>query len=98
MSAEIIDLPQMKSCHDIESDVRRRLLAAAGVSVSSLVVRRVPNGVCLQGVIHFEDEPFDISDAVRELPGIRKVVNQMVQCTESIECPEMGECTETVFT
>lgn len=82
MSAEIIDLPQLKSCHDIESGVRRRLLAATGVSVSSLVVRRVPNGVCLQGVIRYDDDSFDVSRAIRELPGVREVVNQMVVCTE----------------
>ena len=95
MSAEIIDLPQLKSCHDVESDIRRNLLAAPGVTVSSLVVRRVPNGICLQGVIHYEDDSFDISSAVRELTGVRDVVNQMVECTDQlVESEDYIECAE----
>lgn len=83
MATQAPVLPQRKSCHDIETSVRRELMAVPGVTVSSLVVRRVPNGVCLQGILRCPDASFDICDAVRRVPGVHQILNQMVVCSDS---------------
>lgn len=83
MPTKLIDeLPASKKCHDVESDVRRELMATDGIKVSSLVVRRLPNGVCLQGVLRFDDGEFDICESVRRIPGITRILNHMVVCRE----------------
>lgn len=66
------------NCHGIEADVRRQLLAVDGVKVSSLVVRRLPNGVCLQGVLTVDDDAFDLCETVRKVPGVKDILNHMV--------------------
>lgn len=68
--------------HNVETEVRRELLATQGVTVSSLVVRRLENGVCLQGVLRFDDAEFDICESVRKVPGISKILNHMVVCQD----------------
>lgn len=86
MTVELAELPNQLNCHDFEADVRRELLSTAGVTVSNLVVRRLPNGVCLQGVLNVEDESVDICDAVRKVPGVQQILNRMVMRTD----PEHG--------
>ncbi len=68
--------------HDVESEVRRELLSTPGVNVSSLVVRRLPNGVCLQGILRFDSQEVDICDSIRRVPGVSHILNQMVVCQQ----------------
>jgi hypothetical protein len=66
--------------HLIEQDVRRKLLAHDEWEFQSLVVHRMPEGVCLQGVLACDD-PKTIDDIVKvteKIPGITKVINQIV--------------------
>jgi hypothetical protein len=37
--------------HELELTVQRELLAQPGLDFASLVVRRIPGGVCLEGVL-----------------------------------------------
>jgi len=64
--------------HGLEQDVRRSLLANPNVRISSLVVRRMPNGVCIEGVLETDDGPPDVCALVRRIPGITEVVNHLV--------------------
>ena len=69
-----------RSAHQLETDVRRALNAANGVDIGSLVVRRLPNGICLEGVIRVSSDDFDVCGAVREIEGVGEVVNHLVVC------------------
>lgn len=82
MPAVMFGTPLPESGHGIESEVRRELLSVEGVTVSSLVVRRIPGGICLQGVLRFADESVDICDAVRRIPGIGSILDHTVKCTD----------------
>lgn len=73
------------SAHQLETDVRRALLMSEGLDIASLVVRRLPNGVCLEGVIRVNSDDVDVCKAVRELSGVGEVVNHLVVCWN---CPE----------
>jgi len=50
--------------------------------VASLVVRRLPNGVCLQGVLRCQDRSFDVCDAIRQIAGVQQILNHMVICSD----------------
>ena len=64
--------------HQVEEDVSRCLAADPNIHISSLVVRRIPNGVCIEGVLETDDGPPDVSSMVRCIPGITEVVNHLV--------------------
>jgi len=64
--------------HRLEQDVRRSLLANPNVRIASLVVRRIPKGVCIEGVLETEEAAPDVCAVVRRIPGVSKVVNHLV--------------------
>lgn len=66
--------------HAVELDVRRELLAHEEWNFHSLVVHRMKDGICLQGVIE-SDSPetkSDVCDLVRRLTGLTSVLDQLV--------------------
>ncbi len=77
--------PQSDSCNQLASDVRRALLSENGLDIASLVVRRVPNGVCLEGVVRVNGDDVDVCRAVRKLAGVGEIMNHLVVCWN---CPE----------
>jgi osmotically-inducible protein OsmY len=66
------------SRHQIEWDVKRQLLSSPGLRFSSLVVRRVPDGVCLEGVLEADDDRPDVCSLVRQVAGVQNVLNHLV--------------------
>ena len=74
-----------RSARELETDVRRALNAANGLDIGSLVVRRLPNGICLEGVIRVSSDDFDVCGAVREIEGVGEIVNHLVVCWN---CPQ----------
>ncbi|HVJ84642.1 MAG TPA: hypothetical protein VM452_03300 [Caulifigura sp.] len=75
--------------HEYERDIQRRLLDAPGLHFSSLVVRRLDNGICVQGVLETSGPHLDLGRIVREISGVENVVNQVVVR----ECPDaVAEC------
>jgi osmotically-inducible protein OsmY len=64
--------------HAIETEVRNRLAGQEGVHFLELVVRRVPDGVCLEGVMQTDDESLNIGDLVREIAGVERVINHLL--------------------
>ena len=75
--------------HEYERDIQRRLLEAPGLHFSSLVVRRLENGICVQGVLETSGSHLDLGRIVREISGVENVVNQVVVR----ECPDaVAEC------
>lgn len=73
--------------HDLELAIRRELLAQSGLKFSSLVVRRMPKGVCLEGVLEAEGDSPDICSLVRRVAEVDKVLNHLVT-----HCPEPRPC------
>lgn len=64
--------------HRFEQDVRFRLMAEPTLNFTSLTVRRIPSGVCLEGVLETDDDLPDISSLVRRITGVEKVLNYLV--------------------
>lgn len=64
--------------HSIEHEVHTRLTQHPGLVVRSLVVRRIPNGVCLEGRVEVADEAFDLARLIRDIPGMDEFVNHLV--------------------
>jgi osmotically-inducible protein OsmY len=79
--------PQADSSNQLATDVRRALLTEDGLDIASLVVRRIPNGVCLEGVIHVHGDDVDVCRAIRKLDGVGEILNHLVVCWN---CPEPG--------
>jgi len=71
----------------MELEVQRRLLAHPDLRFSSLVIRRTPNGVCLEGVLEVDDESSDVRELVRRVAGVDQVMNHLVvrKCTSQAE-------------
>jgi osmotically-inducible protein OsmY len=62
----------------VEQEVQRELLAQPSLRFASLVVRRIDNGVCLQGVLESDDELPDVCHIARRVSGVRQVLNRLV--------------------
>jgi hypothetical protein len=68
--------------HSLERQVLRKLLANPQLRFSSLVVRRTPAGVCLEGVLTATDGS-DLCSLARQVEGVELVLNHvLVQGTE----------------
>ena len=61
-----------------EADIRRRLLAEEGLIFSSLVVRRVADGICLEGVLEIEADDIDVNAAAVRIIGKTALRNHLV--------------------
>jgi hypothetical protein len=66
--------------HPVEYEVLRRLQTQPQLRISSLVIRRIPSGVCLQGVLESDPEHVDLVELLRGIEGVKTVVNQLVPC------------------
>ena len=63
--------------HQLELDVRNQLMAEPSLNFTSLVVRRVRDGLCLEGVLEADDAD-DASTLVRRVCGATPVLNHLV--------------------
>ena len=77
-SSEATGVAVWDSHHQVEQNVQRELLAHPDLSFSSLVVRRVRNGVCLEGVLEGHDRLPDVSSLVQSIAGVETVINHLV--------------------
>ncbi|MCP4170330.1 MAG: hypothetical protein GY758_06105 [Fuerstiella sp.] len=64
--------------HLLETQVHRELLSDTHLDFSSLVIRRIPNGVCLQGVVEIDDPKADVSGSAMRVKGVGNVQNRLV--------------------
>ena len=63
--------------HRLEQEVRNRLMSEPSLNFTSLVVRRVHDGLCLEGVLE-TDNADDASTLVRRVCGATLVLNHLV--------------------
>ncbi|MEX0726895.1 MAG: BON domain-containing protein [Planctomycetaceae bacterium] len=66
--------------HFLECEVQRRLLSEPNYQFPSLVIRRVNNGICLEGVLITDNDAPDVTDLLRDICGVNDVVNRLVVC------------------
>ena len=66
------------SPHWIEFEVHNRLTSVPGLHFSSLVIRRIQNGVCLEGVLESDEDDTDVCDVARSVAGVESVLNHLV--------------------
>ena len=64
--------------HSVERQVRRVLTSQPGLSISSLVVRRVGQGICLTGVVESLSDETDVCGLVRKAAGVNEVINHLL--------------------
>jgi hypothetical protein len=64
--------------HQIESEVRRALIARPELNFKWLVVRRLSNGVLLEGVLEADVSAPDVDQLAREVAGVECVVNRLM--------------------
>jgi hypothetical protein len=57
--------------------VQRYLLSHPDLRFSTLVIRRIPNGVCLEGVLE-SSANLDICGLARSVAGVNEVLNHLV--------------------
>lgn len=79
--------PQSDPDLQLANDVRRALLSEDGLQIASLVVRRIPNGVCLEGIVRVSGDDVDVCKSVRKLSGIGEILNHLTVCWN---CPEQS--------
>lgn len=73
-----IDSQQTGNPHRIEQDVQRELLSHPELQFSSLVVHRIPNGICLEGILETGQDCPDISRLAQTISGVDEVLNHLV--------------------
>jgi hypothetical protein len=66
--------------HSMEREVHRRLQGEPGLDIKSLVVRRTPAGICLEGRIETQDRDVDLRRLMADIPGLGEVINHLVIC------------------
>ncbi|QDT52681.1 hypothetical protein Pan44_06930 [Caulifigura coniformis] len=84
-----LDYGECSRSHDLERDVQRKLQETPGLHFSSLVVRRLENGLCVQGVLETASVQPDIAALVRRISGLSNVLDQVVvreSPAAAIEC------------
>jgi osmotically-inducible protein OsmY len=75
--------------HGIEKDVQRELLAEPRLHFSSLVIHRVQNGVCIEGVVEADDGSPDVTRLAKRVAGVDRVINRLVM-THARQLPPKG--------
>ncbi len=68
--------------HDVEQTVQRLLLQQPELCFSSLVVRRMNDGICIQGILE-STNGMDVEALVRQVAGVGRVVNRLVVQSET---------------
>ena len=64
--------------HQVEQEVRRALLSQPNLHFSSLVVRRITGGVCLQGILQMDAESPDVCSVAQRVSGVNCVLNHLL--------------------
>ena len=69
---------QFSSPHSLECEIQHALAVDTDVSLSSFVVHRTKNGVCLEGVLEFDGECPDICKRIQALTGVDEIINHLL--------------------
>jgi hypothetical protein len=75
---EATDFRSQDDRHRMEYAVRRALLSHPELQFSSLVIRRVRDGVCLEGVLNAAPDSPDVCSLAQTVAGVNQVLNHLV--------------------
>ncbi len=65
--------------HAVECEVLHLLKHSRGLRFQELSVHRLPDGVCLMGVVKIDDNSgVDICEVAKKVDGVHRVVNRLV--------------------
>ena len=64
--------------HQVEQEVRHALLSQPNLHFSSLVVRRIADGVCLQGILQMDAGSPDVCSIAQRVSGVNCVLNHLL--------------------
>ncbi len=67
----------MKSDHDLQQDVRDELLRLLSGSAETLNVQVLEGVVTLTGRLDSDSQKWSVADALRRLPGVQGVVDEV---------------------
>ncbi len=70
--------PVLDGPHELELKVRHELLSEGRLHFASLVVHRIADGVCLEGVVEAEEDAPDVTGVARRVEGVDRVINRLV--------------------
>jgi hypothetical protein len=76
--------------HSYEARIRHDLMAVPELEFSSLVVHRIPDGICLEGVVSTTSDDVDVCQRVREVAGVNAVLNHLVMRPQTGAKPRKG--------
>lgn len=83
--------------HGIEKEVQRRIVRQPGIQILSLTIRRLQDGVCLDGTLETDRSCPDFADLLQEIAGIKRVVNRLrVRYVDRLSAP-VGAEDDTAF-
>lgn len=72
------------------ADIRRQLLAEEGLTFSSLVVRRVADCICLEGVLEIDTDDIDVDAAALRIAAGTSLRNQLIVRNADSRCCELS--------
>ena len=78
-----------KPPHELERVVQQELTSQPAVKFSSLVIRRIDGGICLEGVLETNDELPDVERLVRNVADVDRILNRLVvrQADDACDVP-----------
>lgn|GEM_PF-1531004 len=83
------ELSESGKPHCLEQEVLRHLCSQPGLKFSSLVVHRIPAGVCLEGSLQSTCGCDDISRLALQVAGVNDVLNRLLLLPQQ---PEEENC------
>ena len=73
-----IDEAPTDSPSSLEHTVRQKLISDPHVRISSLVVRQIEGGVCLEGTLETSNDLTDVERLVRSVASVDRILNRLV--------------------
>jgi hypothetical protein len=64
--------------HAVEREVHRRLSTHPGIRLQSLVVRKTPVGVCLEGRAEVLEPDLDLRAVLTDIEGVGEITNHLM--------------------
>ncbi|MDA0808810.1 MAG: BON domain-containing protein [Planctomycetota bacterium] len=62
----------------LEHAVRQKLISSPHLRISSLVVRQIQGGICLEGTLETSNELTDVEQLVRSVASVDRILNRLV--------------------
>ena len=83
----------MTSDNDLQRDIRDELVRMLSGHAEKLEVQVLDGVVTLTGIVDSDPEKWNVEDAVRGMPDVRGLINELLVIT--LEAPDRGADTDT---